>query len=371
MARRNYDYVIIGGGLSGCLIARALSNLSTFHIAILEGGNIWGGHVHPQNSPFGMLSYGMKIIPSLPKTDEALKFFEFTSGTTLERDVVSLPPLVLEKGALQPFYGFGDKAPKEVDELGYYLNPERVKLSVPVQDWIELLKKDFIGDMLNKSQVTQFELDQNRVKAVIVNGNQRIEADNFIFCGYPPDILQLLPTASMDSRSVQKIAKSKWWTSVSLDLIHKTPPTDIENIHVITGGSEMFCTLGYFHKIPEGPVVSQWLSLIPTDSADEEAEATALREMKRLIKRAYPKAFDDILHERILVNANSHGSIHLKMTEKMTLPGFDNLWLSSGMINEEKNILGALLQAKEVFTAIKALRAIQAEKSPPHPQVWS
>ena len=44
MARRNYDFAVIGGGLSGWLMARALSDLSNYNIALVEGGLERGRH---------------------------------------------------------------------------------------------------------------------------------------------------------------------------------------------------------------------------------------------------------------------------------------------------------------------------------------
>lgn len=76
MASKTADTIIIGGGLSGWLTACALNSFRKQKIMILESEPQWGGLAHPHSTEFGILDYGLKLLPVIEGSEESLEFFE-------------------------------------------------------------------------------------------------------------------------------------------------------------------------------------------------------------------------------------------------------------------------------------------------------
>lgn len=350
MAKKNFDYVIVGGGMSGCLMAKALSRLGNPSIALIEASSSIG----PWNAsnPYGIGSDEIAFLPSDNASERALEFVESLLGHSIERQLIGQAPLTVEKGQLQPFFGFGEKVPAEVDELMPYLAPERIEANPHPSRWFSLLRETLPAEVFTRSQVTKIEVEQGRAKSVTVNGDQRIEGQCFILCVPPTEISKLLPATAVDPKISQKLAKSKLWTSVSLDLVHEKAMGPEGTMHIIQGGESSVC-LGQFRQTHTGHHISQWMSFISGEEFDEEATASALRELKRLIKKAYPEALEKNQLERIVVRPNSHGTVSLKLEEDFSLPGVENLWLCSSLLRAEKNLLGSILQVQRVANSIQ------------------
>jgi hypothetical protein len=340
MAKKTYDFVIVGGGLSGCLMAKALGQQNTSKIALIEAS----GQLGPSSGE-------MLFLPAGAATDRALDFIEGLTGHSLSRHNEELTPLTFEKGQLQPFIGFGEKVPPSIDELMPYLSSQRTEIEPALFD---LLQVQNTVDVFTKSQVTKLEVTEARVSAAVINGDHRLEARTFILCSSPSELLKILPPEALDAKIAQKLNRAKLWTSVSLNLIHKKVVTTEPAMHIFLGG-ETSCCIGQFHSTAAGLAASQWMSFVTGEDFDEEQAGSALREMKRIIKRAYPTIFEDLLHERLVVRPNSHGTVALKFEEDFSVPGLDNLWLSSSLLRAEKNLVGSVLQVQRVASSIQRI----------------
>ncbi|MEQ1879172.1 MAG: hypothetical protein ABL958_21215, partial [Bdellovibrionia bacterium] len=230
--------------------------------------------------------------------------------------------------------------------------------------WFSLMRESMPAEVFTRSQVTKIEVDQGLAGAVVINGDQKIEADTFILCVPPTELMRLLPAATLDPKIGQKLSRTKLWTSVCLDLVHPQPLGPNETMHILTGGESSVC-LGQFRQTHTGHNISQWMSFLAGDEFDEEKTAGSLRELKRLLKRAYPSALENLISERLVVRPNSHGTIALKLEEDFSLPGLENVWLSSGLLRVEKNLVGAILQAQRVAGSIQRVRSQAGIESTP------
>ena len=98
---------------------------------------------------------------------------------------------------------------------------------------------------------------------------------------------------------------------------------------------------------------SQWMTFIEQEATDDsEVVGLALKKIKRQIKRAYPEALDGLKLERIFVSPFIAGNGDLKLSANQTIPELENLWIASATLNEQKNLVGSLLQAEMTVAAL-------------------
>lgn len=98
---------------------------------------------------------------------------------------------------------------------------------------------------------------------------------------------------------------------------------------------------------------SQWMTFIEHEvTEDSEVVGTALKKIKRQVKRAYPEALEGLKQERIFVTPILAGNGDIKLNGNGTLPGLENLWIGSATVHEQRNLVGALLQAEMVVASL-------------------
>ncbi len=353
MKTKHWDVIVVGGGLSGWLTARSLSQRGQ-KVAIVESASKMGGTTQ---------SFG--VIPESKENRSALAFMESATNLLIAGDTLENPPVSFEKGALSPFVGFGETPPPEVDEVSWYAQFSRIELLHPVQEWLEALQKDFSGDSFIKSQVTHFNIEGGKVISVEINGDKTLAADRFVFAGHPQDFPHLCAFKESDQhlapKFVQKLSRGQLWTAVSLQLTHAESVTTEKGMHVLMGGGETAkVCIGLFNGNH-----SQWMTFLTSDESDEDLTATALREVKRQMKRVYPHALENLAWEKIIVSPRSHGQIPMKDDRGSHVPGIENIWLVSGLLHPSRNIPGVIERVRLVLDGMATtdLRPIQPENS--------
>jgi hypothetical protein len=362
MSQRHYDYVIVGSGLPGLLLASALSRF-TSNIALLEAQETFGGCHKKITNAMGSFENGIRYFPNTDSSRSALSFAENLLGLKVHDEPQEAPVVFFEGGVFKPFVGFGDVHVDFYDELAYFLSASELPLKYPVYEWPKRLMETFKGDFLPRSIVTKFQSEGSVVKSVLVNGNKTIQGDQFIFCGSFKDLSVLLPTESLSARAKNKLNKTTYWTSICLDILHSVPFETTNTYHILNGTTqdELGPCFGKIYPAGETTQFSQWISFVDDElSDDSEVTAHALKKMKRQIKRAYPTALDSPISERIFVYSNYAGEGVLKVNENQTIAGLDNLWIASPTINSSKNMVGAIKQAELVLSSL----GFSAEKQP-------
>lgn len=354
MSQRHYDYIIVGSGLPGMLLANTLSRY-TSNIALLEANETYGGCHKKIDNTMGSFENGLRFFPNTDSTRSALDFVENVMGLKVQDEPQEAPVVFFESGVFKPFLGFGDVHVDFYDELAYFLSSSEIQLKFPVYEWPKRLMENFKGDFLPRSIVTRFQSEGTQVKSVLVNGTKTLHADQFIFCGTFKDLSVLLPTETLSSRAKNKLNKTNYWTSICLDILHSAPFEQNNKFHVLNGTTqdELGPCFGKVYAPGETSQFSQWISFVDDElSDDSEVTAHALKKMKRQIKRAYPTALDNPLSERIFVYSNYAGDGVLKVNENQTIAGLDNLWIASPTINQNKNMVGAIKQAELVLSSL-------------------
>ncbi len=342
-----FDALVVGSSLSGLIVASALSQNQ--RVALIDKNELPGGSTRTGN---------FQSLPANAETDRALDFLDLIIGHQIRREKIEQHPVTFEQG-FKPFVGFGDNAPLCVDELQYYLSPERIHLHESPQEWVHTLFEKFRGEFFNLSEVTKIIIEENICKGIIINGQKPLYAKKVLFCCNPKELLEIIPAESLPPRFRQKIGKSILWTSVLLQLVHNEVICENPTIHMLGQKSEVDgFALGQFFspiRLEDGSASqsSQWLTFISEhDADDEELLGQTVRRLKKLIQKAFPNAFSGLKYEKIMVNPQSHGRVAVSLGESAAVEGIEGLHLVSPFPSELKNIAGALEQAENCLRGL-------------------
>ncbi|HEX7674587.1 MAG TPA: FAD-dependent oxidoreductase [Bdellovibrio sp.] len=358
MAQHIYDYAIIGSGLTGLSIAAALSR-ETSNIVLLEGADVAGGVNKQINFPTGSINNGLRFVPDSVLSEKAMRFLESLLETKVVADVSEEAPITYDSGNFKTFLGFGENPPAFYEELNYFTSSKKLDLAVEPYQWTQMLLQKFTGDFMPRSYVTKFHQENDKVTSITINGSKTLHAHNFIFAGTVKDLAILLPEDAVSVRARSKLAKNNYWTALCLDLCHGKAVTESTAMHVLNGTTqdEIGPCAGRFLPAVEveGQTLqaSQWITFIESEVTDDsESVGLALKKIKRQVKRAYPEALDDLKLERIFVSPIIAGNGDLKLSANMTIPSLENLWIASATVNEQKNLVGSLLQAEMIVASL-------------------
>lgn len=346
---RHYDFIVIGAGLSGLAIARRLA-MENAKVLVLEGQDNYGGTHHPIRNNDMVQTNGLRLLPEARETREALEFLAPLLGTNLSLSTVESSPLTYESGGLRPFVGFGDQAPPFLHQIAAYLTEYRVLSQPEPWDWCRLLAENGGFELLTKSYVTRFNLNEDKVSSITMNGQKEYTADQYIFTGSATLLKALLPSEVWTAKAKSKLSKLKLWTQVGLDFVHSKPIYEGSNLLLLdgTGKDDLGPCLGRF-QIQDGICSSQWMSFLEDDEAeDSEILGQALKKIRRQIKRAFPEAFDDLVFERICV----FPSVSANLPTGSFLPKFENLHYGNGQLSPLQGLVGSLHQAQRILAQL-------------------
>ena len=350
---QEFDSIVIGGGLSGLIIAHHLEGTGR-KVALVDALDVLGGNCRPYNSTIGPTDHGLKFFPATPAALESLQWLESVLGESIGISEIDAPPITFDSGKFQPFVGFGDFSPQAASELDYFASPKRLITEKTPKDWVARLTETFTGQIFLQSHITKLQYDDGFIIETLINGAKKISAREYIFCAPPQALAPLIPEAAASSRQRHRLAKGKFFTAVYLDLIHGKPVTESQQLHMLKGANEEPLA-GVFHPAvtrEDGTVVqqSQWVTFIKSDlTEDPEETANALKNIKRQVKRVYETAFEGMISERILLTPASHGELDGILDDDQRWPKIDNLWIASNFFSPNRNLVGTLDQCRKVL----------------------
>lgn len=372
MSQHVYDYAVIGSGLSGLAIAAALSK-ETHNVALLESGDHMGGANKLVRFPTGPINNGLRFVPDTESALKALHFLESIVGLKIISGSRESAPLTYENGQLKQFLGFGENPPDFYEEMAYFSATKQLSLHLEPYMWTQLLFDIFKGQFFPRSYVTRLHKEGEQVSHLTINGAKTLKAHNYIFCGHVKDLCLLVGDEVLSPRVKQKLSKNTYWTGLCLDLCHNHQVTESLAMHILNGTTqdELGPCVGHFLPVVEENgeklQASQWMTFVEQEATeDSEVIGHALKKIKRQIKRAYPAALENLKIERIMVAPMLGGTGELKLNANQTLPHLGNLWIGSAAINPQKNLLGALLQAEYVLTAMGMVVSADAKPLATH-----
>jgi hypothetical protein len=367
-----YDYIIIGSGLTGLTIANKIQQ-ETDNILVLEAQDVSGGDNRPATLNSHLINNGLRFYPATEASQKALAFVEALAEQSIAQAAHENTIETYEASGFKKFMGFGDKSPEFYEQLSYFLSPEEIELNTQPHQWTTALTEKLGDKIQNRSIVTKLgfeglDSEKPQLTHVIVNGTKQIYAQNFIFAAAAKELGLLVPDDVLNVRAKAKLKKSVGWQGVCLDLFHTTA-LEKTNLFLLNGTTddELGPCIGRFIQsstTAEGQI-SQWMSFIDSEYAeDTENIGLVLKKMKRQIKRAFPELAETIKKERIFVTPALSGS-DLKLNANGTLPKVENLWVASSQMSPYQNLVGSLMQAQLVLSALGFVSSVTTEETAP------
>lgn len=367
-SQKQFDFVIYGATLEGLLTGYYLHQKG-FKTLVLEASDKAGKF-------FSSIENSKTSIHSLftaPLYDEnTVRFFNWIKNhfafDNLEISKKSLPPTTFEKGHFEPFVGFGENAPKEVDFLQDFLFADRLESSPLVNDWIKAIATSGLEIRYN-SNLTAVNVVDGKISDITINDKDSLIPENFIFAENPVDLIEFFENETtgaqfVNAKALARLSKGTFWSTLQLSLAHNAPVTDKEEIHVLYGTQKNpVVSIGRFQG-----KTSQWISFISSDAQDINEEGVqTLKEMKRQIKRAYPEALDNLEFEKIALWPKTHGYIELKSKQFGQLEGIENIGICSNHLVEHTNpfigSLAAVQYTVEMLETLISNQSTQAKES--------
>lgn len=349
-----YDYVVVGSGLAGLIVANRLSQ-ETKKVLLIESTDQVGGWLTRPHLGF------------VPGTDSALstiQSLEDLINIKIHGDIEESTPLTFDGGEFKPFLGFGDKTPEFYDEISYFCSNTRLQLKLKPNEWIHRLTQTFQGTVVTRSIVTKFLVENGRVQSVLINGTKKVAAHQFVFCGDVKDLERLIPQDFNGSKTRNKISKTKTWTRATLVIDHGFQVTPETGLHILMGTAqdEIVTCVGQFYENQ-----STWVTFVSDEEAeDPEITAQALKRIKRQIKRAYPDSLPETIVEKIVVQSGFGGHFDVKLNANQSWPDLENLWMGSSTFNKDRNLVGALKQSLLTLAALGfSVESAPATQLPP------
>lgn len=224
---RTYDYLVIGGGLTGLLIARKLSSAGA-DVAIAESEISLGGSNRPAQLAKNKIENGLRFLPKNDLLIKALSQLESELEFPLIKNLKPIQQKTYDASGFKDFVGFGEKAPAFYDQIKHFISSDEIELTISISELLEKLTADFKGDVLTRNIVTKFYANsevKNTIMQASVNGSKTINAKNFIYCGPVKDLHLLLEDDLLNLRSKAKLKKAPYWMAVQLDLVHQKKVT--------------------------------------------------------------------------------------------------------------------------------------------------
>ena len=367
-----FDSLIIGGSIAGLIAAHQLEGTGR-KVALIEGLDSLGGSCRPGQNLAGAVDHGLKLIPDSDQNREIIEWLGKILGEPIRYSVVEAAPITFDEGKFKPFVGFGDQKVATAVEIDAYAKERYLRLETSPKNWVPRLIESFTGTTLLQSYVTKMQVDDAFVIELLINGSKRISGREVLFCATPQQLTKILPETHVPGKLRQRLLKGEFWTSVNLDLLHAGRVTDSEAVHVLKGANEE-PSVGVFHApvtLDDDRIaqLSQWMTLVPRDITDEpELVGSALKQIKRQVKRAYDTSLEGLLQERIIVNPTSHGDLSGALPEDGRWPKLQNLWVVSGLLDPARNLAGSLHQARRTIQSVAgegeaALVSVESELS--------
>ena len=337
-SQKQFDFIIYGATLEGLLTGYYLHQKG-FKTLVLEASDKAGGFFSStENNKASIHS----LFTSPSYDDNSVRLADWIKShfafDNLKISKKTLAPTTFEKGHFEPFVGFGENAPKEVEFLQDFIFADRLEFSPIVNEWIKAIVTSGL-DIRYSSNLTAINVLDGRIADITINDKDTLMPKNFIFAENPVKLIEFFENDTtgakfVNAKALARLSKGTFWSTLQLSVAHKTQVTDKEEIHVLYGTQKNpVVSIGKFQGN-----TSQWISFISADAQDINEEGVQiLKEMKRQIKRAYPEALSDLEFEKIALWPQTHGYIELKAKRFGQLEGIENIGLCSNHLIEHAN----------------------------------
>ncbi|NQZ00883.1 MAG: hypothetical protein HRT45_09465, partial [Bdellovibrionales bacterium] len=312
----HFDVIVYGSNLTGVLLAHQFSKANYKVLLLEETDDV--GRSHYAEGPEGELFHSsLELVPDLESSNESIAWLEQLMNQSVIGNSFEQSPVTFRDAKFRDFVGFGDLKFESADDLHWYSQAKVRHLTSSPQDWMKTILDEPSFQVSCLSKISQFIIEDNRVKSIKVNSTKTLTADHYFFCETPFYLDRVLSEKkAITAKERSRFAKMEGWTEVSLQLLHRGFVTDNFSSHILFGGKADFePAVGRFFPVESDSDSDQtvqgstWVCLIPADMAEDiEYVGATLRNVKKQIKRAYPEALSEGTQERIQVYPSAIGT---------------------------------------------------------------
>ncbi|OFZ19383.1 MAG: hypothetical protein A2Z20_02020 [Bdellovibrionales bacterium RBG_16_40_8] len=347
---------IISNSVAGYILAAHLER-SGKNVVLVDTGDCRKEQLSHKNIELPFLPAETLVRTAFDGINELLA----ETITLTERE---LSPLTVENGKVKPFVGFGDSKSVAIPILSKYNMTSRFEVSADVQQKISTLAGSLNIKIHNYAELKKIELSCERVEKIIIDGDNAVHADDFIFLNSPKELLRLLPESALGARARSRIAKSPCWAKVAFELKHPTPFFDGQNLFFLTPNqAEQNPCVGQFIQSAGASTTcysSIWETYINSDqSEDPEYISAILRNMRKLINRAFI-GIDEKLPEVIAVTPYSVADYSWIYEQRTALQPADNIIISPALAAPYSGMLQSILAAQSALDQFRAYELREA-----------
>lgn len=366
MAKSNL--VIIGSGIEALILAGSALQKG-LSVAILDSESKLGGSLAPLDFQGSHID---SLYSSIPNSEDNLQAINILNNYLPYFEPIQIfqqDRVTFEKGQFEPFVGFGDNPPQAVDLISPFVTNEKIKTRLNIAQLVQRLGAE--AEVHLNCSFTDILVYDKKVASITIDGKKKFEADHFIFTKHPLELVEILPPNTLLPKTVSKLAPKQSWAYLNLLCVSEKPVASTSSCYILYGTQKNpIVGIGEFKEVLNSqnqPIsYSQWITFLDQDTQDvSEDSVSALKEMKRQIKRAFPNAFDGLIFEKIALFENAKASIELATKQFGKLSELENLLLCSHHLISDTHIFAASLKAASESLPVfdELLKASRAPES--------
>lgn len=345
---KHYDTLVIGGGLSGLLIAHKL-HTSGQKVKLFEASEKLGGR------------FLRGFIPFLPADADQETCFQWLNslGFHLQGSEQEHRPQIYENGNFQDLAGFGDTKITGAEFYSPLLSTSETKITPTFSEeyhrFLTLLPFEFqtLSELTQLSQ--QGTEADGKLNVATINDEHQFGFTNLVFTGAPQRLLEGLPSEVLALKSMARLSKQEYWASINVQYEHETPVQAPDGVLFLTSESkDLEIVAG---RVTEQGKKSQWMTIIPMETIEDAEKITQiLRAIRRQIKRPYPDALNNA-KETLWITPYSHGG-DLPSSQ---IKGVSNLWFAHSSLFQLDPLWGSIKAAMTVSNEVLQASTAQSE----------
>ncbi len=276
-------YIFVGSHLKNLIQAKKLKEQGHF-ISILEPLPEAGGLYKPWRE--GVDSFWERS----PSTEElgALDIFD-------RIDSQEIQGTQFLDGKFKNFMSL-EKAdnPFAHDVVQLMLSEKFLQPKPSLSQMTDQLLEELESDIQNLSRVEQLVLEDDKVVAIQTADGEKLDCDELIWGGALEEALSLLPHDRLNLKSLKKVKRQPFTSILVLSFQGDFSSLNYPDNYYLQNKQKTHC-LGYIE-----PLHSLWMCYLSGElSADHDTQAKHVREMKKLIYRAFPELRDKTEKEKI------------------------------------------------------------------------
>jgi len=340
--------VVIGSGLTGLWISKKLKDHGR-EVTLLESREVAGGRYRRARESTPFESPDLNFFPGDEAHQEILKRLSKDQPDFFDWTIEPHQSLTHSHSEWRSFIGFGNDPADSVDQLSQWNVATSLEFKPMGAQIVAQILEDPQFQIRLRTEVTNIQVEEGRVKSITINGSSELEADEFVFCPSPSRLLELVSREGLKSTTRSRLARATGWTAIFLRLDHAEEFSKDRSLRFLLGtGKDLEPAVG---RIFEDHSI--WMSLVSAEKALEPDYVTGqIKAIKRVLKRHLPEVLEKTSMEHIFIQNEAYGALDLKTKSPTKFNEISNLWIAN---HRTSPLMGTLAELDSAVAIISEL----------------